>query len=153
MSNALARNVTVALAFDSTVVQDVRFIGSEEGPRPIPNLNPGQSSTLLYEIVPAGKSAGPLTVTVNYEDPASNEPRSLVFRYADPGNSFAASSTDFRFAAAVASFGMILSDSGYKGAATIDSVRRIVADSIGTDSNGMRREFLQLVQRTAQLQQ
>jgi hypothetical protein len=153
MSTVPARNVSIAVAFDSAIAQDHRFIGSEEGPRPIANLNPGQSATLLYEIVPAGKSAGPITVTINYVEPTLNQTRSLVFRYVDSGNSFAGSSSDFRFAAAVASFGMILSDSPYKGTATIDGVRRIVADSIGTDSNGMRREFLQLVQRAAQIQE
>ena len=62
-----------------------------------------------------------------------------------------AASVDFRFAAAVASFGMILRDSPYKGTATMDSVLSMAEDGIGSDKFGYRREFLQLVQRARQI--
>ena len=46
---------------------------------------------------------------------------------------------------------MILRESPYKGTATIDSVLSMAEDSMGSDRNGYRREFLQLVQRARQI--
>jgi Ca-activated chloride channel homolog len=129
---------------------------------------------VLYEVVPRGvavnaasvdsvkypQPAAPpagnvsnetLTVEVRYKEAAAGDNKLLVFPVIDHRQTFARSSIDFRFAAAVASFGMILRNSPYKGAATIDSVLRIVRDSIGPDTNGYRREFRQLVQRARQL--
>jgi Ca-activated chloride channel family protein len=77
--------------------------------------------------------------------------RICMFPLVDRQQTFEKSSADFRFAAAVASFGMILRDSPHKGAASMESVRSIAEDSIGSDRNGYRREFLQLVQRARQI--
>ena len=46
---------------------------------------------------------------------------------ADSGNSFSQADRDFQFAAAVASFGMLLRDSEHKGTATYDSVLEIAS--------------------------
>jgi Ca-activated chloride channel family protein len=46
---------------------------------------------------------------------------------------------------------MILRDSPYKGNATIDSVLTIAEDGLGSDRNGYRREFLQLVRQARNL--
>ena len=46
---------------------------------------------------------------------------------------------------------MLLRDSPYKGSATFDSTLAIAEDSIGSDRNGYRREFMQLVQRARQI--
>ena len=70
-----------------------------------------------------------------------------MFPLVDREQTFNRASVDFRFAAAVASFGMILRESPYKGTATIDSVLSMAEDSLGSDRNGYRHEFLQLVQR------
>jgi hypothetical protein len=51
---------------------------------------------------------------------------------------------NFRFAAAVASFRMILRDSPYKGTSSMDAVIDIMSQSTGTDSTGYRAEFLEL---------
>jgi len=75
----------------------------------------------------------------------------LTFPLVDREQAFASASTDFRFAASVASFGMILRDSPFKGTSTIDSVLNMAESSLGSDRNGYRREFLQLVQRTRQI--
>jgi len=42
-------------------------------------------------------------------------------------------------------------DSPYKGTATIDSVLSMAEDSMGSDRNGYRHEFLQLVQHARQI--
>mgnify|MGYP003342515013 CR=1 FL=1 len=66
---------------------------------------------------------------------------------ANRGGEFAAASKDLRFAAAVASFGMLLRGSEYKGDATFSSIAEIAAGALGTDAGGYRAEFLDLVRK------
>jgi Ca-activated chloride channel family protein len=69
----------------------------------------------------------------------------------DRGTAFARATTDFRFAAGVAEFGMILRNSPYKGSARMDSVLDIVGASQGADRNGYRKEFISLVEKAKNL--
>ena len=64
---------------------------------------------------------------------------------ADAGNSFGNSSPDFQFAAAVASFGMLLRNSEHKGTATYNSVLEIATAARGSDVHGYRAELLEMV--------
>jgi len=139
------------------------------------DMGAGHTVTVLYEVVPRGvainaggvdplkyqqqqpapapprnTSNETLTVKVRYKEPSGSDSKLLEFPLVDREQAFARSSVDLRFAAAVASFGMILRDSPYKGTSTIDSVLSIAEDALGPDRNGYRREFLQLVQRARQ---
>ena len=67
------------------------------------------------------------------------------------GGTFARATTDFRFAASVAEFGMVLRNSPYKGSASMDSVMDIAGGSVGADRNGYRKEFISLVQKARNL--
>jgi Ca-activated chloride channel homolog len=64
---------------------------------------------------------------------------------------FNASDDDFRFAAAVASFGMILRDSPHKGLSSLSTVLEAAEASTGRDPNGHRMEFIQLVRKAQAL--
>jgi Ca-activated chloride channel family protein len=55
-------------------------------------------------------------------------------------------SEDFRFAASVAAFGMILRSSPHAGNATLESVTAWAKASLGADPSGYRHEFVQLVE-------
>lgn len=68
-------------------------------------------------------------------------------RMADRPRPIEALSDDFRFAAAVAQFGMILRDSPHKGAASFDSVLALGERGRGPDGHGYRAEFLDLVRK------
>jgi len=141
-------------------------------------MGAGHTVTVLYQVVPRGipvnASGAPgvdplryqqvpaaplarnasnetLIVKVRYKEPSGGDSRLLEFPLVDRQQPFVKSSVDFRFAAAVASFGMILRDSPHKGTSTINSVLSIAEDSLGSDRNGYRREFLQLVQRARQI--
>lgn len=70
----------------------------------------------------------------------------------DDGRAFAKASTDFRFAASVASFGMILRHSPHRGNATLDAVAEIAQSSLGVDKSGYRSEFVGLVRSAKALQ-
>jgi len=64
-----------------------------------------------------------------------------------------AASEDFRFASAVAAWGMFLRDSEFCQDFTLDQVARLARNSLGEDEDGYRSEFVRLVEtaRTFQL--
>jgi len=139
-------------------------------------IGAGHTVTALYEVVPAGeknsvetssvdplkyqkrpklsKAAGAgelLTVKIRHKRPDADKSTLQEFSVADGGGKFSAASDDFRFAAAVASFGMLLRDSEHKGNVTFDAVLEIASTSAGDDPRGYRREFLAMVERAKQL--
>ncbi len=135
-------------------------------------IGAGHTVTALYEIVPVGAPApdtgGPvdplkyqktadrasavrtgsdelLTLKVRYKEPAGNVSSKLEFPLRDEGRAFADASADFKFAAAVASFGMILRDSPHKGSATFADVTDWARAGLDQDAGGYRAEFIGLV--------
>jgi len=97
-----------------------------------------------------------LTVKLRYKNPNSDVSKKIEVPVTDPDKGrldgdVAEASADFRFAASVASFGMLLRDSRYKGNATFQSVAAQAESSLGPDTWGYRREFLSLVEKAAAL--
>jgi len=88
-----------------------------------------------------------LTVKIRYKAPDGATSKLLEFPLIDKGAAFADASSDFKFAAAVAGFGMVLRDSPHKGAATLEAVGRWAAQGLNSDAGGYRSEFLSLVKR------
>ncbi|MBK9991968.1 MAG: VWA domain-containing protein [Verrucomicrobia bacterium] len=138
-------------------------------------IGAGHTVTALYEVVPVGVdspsdvpavdalkyqsekkaklakvdgSAEMLTLKVRYKAPASDVSSKLEFPLMDSGSAFAAASQDFKFAAAVASFGMMLRESPHKGVTSFDAVLGWAEDGFGKDTDGYRREFMELVKKT-----
>jgi Ca-activated chloride channel family protein len=138
-------------------------------------IGAGHSVTALYEIVPPGtpmndrpavdslkyQSAPSTTVAagsgelcfvkIRYKEPQGADSKLLTFPVVDRGEGFANASVDLRFAASVASFGMLLRDSKYKGSASWTMTRDVAQAALGSDANGYRAEFLSLVDRAQQL--
>jgi Ca-activated chloride channel family protein len=139
------------------------------------DIGAGHTVTALYEVVPAGVEWKPdstvdplkyekpearnqkleakegsnelLTVKLRYKAPDGDTSRLLVFPLTDKNAAFADASGDFKFAAAVAGFGMVLRDSPHKGAATLAEVLRWAESGTGTDAGGYRGEFISLVKQ------
>jgi Ca-activated chloride channel family protein len=138
----------------------------------------GHTVTALYEIVPtsaaaehaapavdplkyASATASPakaspelLTVKLRYKDPERDTSERLEFPLIDAGGTFANASSDFKFAAAVAEFGMILRQSPQRGTATLGDVLAWGAAGAAhpeDDPEGYRRAFLDLVRRAEPL--
>ncbi len=137
------------------------------------NIESGRSITVLYEVVPAigdraaetgsRKDEQPadspasgithpvskeiLTVRIRCRTPAGDESRLLEFPLIDKGAVFADASSDFKFAAAVAEFGLVLRDSPYKAGATLEDALRWAGQAAGPDRGGARGEFILLVKR------
>lgn len=131
-------------------------------------IGSGASVTALYEIIPATQkrdSSGTPTTkyqkTVFNEDPTlNNELCNLKVRYKEPTdstsklvekpvdkrwNAFENSSNNIRFAASVASFGMLIRFSKFVGIATFDSVYKSAkASAKGSED---RLEFLEIVKK------
>jgi hypothetical protein len=73
------------------------------------------------------------------------------FPLTDSNSTWDKSTADFRWSAAVASFGMLLRDSPNRGNATWAGVTDLASESRGDDPGGYRAEFLTLIDRARQL--
>ncbi len=97
-----------------------------------------------------------LTVKMRHKAPDSDRSeRSYEESLVDHGapGDYGNASADFRFAAAVASFGMILRDSPHRGDATLGSALELAQAGKGEDPNGYRAGFIELVRQARALQQ
>lgn len=134
-------------------------------------LGSGHTVTALYEIIPAGVKSNFLEKVdaLKYQDKQkplsktshSDEIMTVKFRYKAPDadvskliehpvkdkqTALAGTSDNFRFAAAVAGFGMLLRNSEFKSAASYDNVASLARKAKGKDDEGYRAEFIKLVE-------
>ena len=137
-------------------------------------IGAGHTVTALYEVVPAGQTvenpgvdalkyqqperaseganAGELlTVKLRYKEPSAEASKLLSVGVVDGGASYRNASENFKFAASVAEFGMLLRDSRYKGQASYDGALQLARASAGADLRGYRTEFVRLVERARSL--
>ena len=92
-----------------------------------------------------------LTLKLRYKEPTGDTSQERVFPLEDTGTTFENASTNLRFAAAVAEFGMLLRGSAHRGEATLAHVTATAAEALGTDPGGLRAEFLDLVREAGAL--
>ena len=131
--------------------------------------------TALYEVVPRGKEELPgvaplkyqsksvveisrggigtelLTVKLRFKVAGTDKAMVREFPLTDGGLAWQRCSPDFRFASAVASFGLLLRESPYRGSSTWELTRQLAVNARGDDSNGQRAEFLALVEMAKSL--
>lgn len=127
----------------------------------------GHTVTALYEIIPTGVDSKFLLKKqkLKYSTQSANgtfgtELATVKFRYKktagsksvemkqiinDKSSTFTSASQDYRFATAVAWFGLILRDSKNITNKKLDDVIALAKASKGKDADGYRAEFLQLV--------
>ena len=91
------------------------------------------------------------TVKIRGKEPEKEESVLTEYVITDGVRNFSAASGDFKFAAAVAAFGMTLRDSPYKGNVDFDSILEWARAGKGEDRFGYRDEFIRLVHRAASL--
>jgi Ca-activated chloride channel family protein len=97
------------------------------------------------------QSAELLTLKVRYKQPTGEVSQKLEFPLVDTGARFAEASSDFKFAAAVAEFGMILRESPHKGSGTVSDVLAWAEAGTDSDAGGYRGEFTELVRQAETL--
>ena len=173
---ALAGDVKVQVEFNPAAVSAYRLIGYEnramadeefnDDTKDAGEIGVGHRVTALYEVVPAGveppvtvdplryrqtaKPAGPsdelLTVKVRYK-PLQRQTSTMIERsLGAEGRELGQASDDFRFAAAVAAFGMRLGDSAYLNGYTYGDILELARGARGEDREGWRAEFVGLVE-------
>jgi Ca-activated chloride channel family protein len=96
---------------------------------------------------PAARSGELATLKVRYKEPGQDKSIASEYVIRDAGRTFAAAPADFKFAAAVAAFGMVLRESPHKGNATLGSALEWATSGQGADRYGYRQEFIRLLQR------
>ncbi|MBC8010838.1 MAG: VWA domain-containing protein [Burkholderiales bacterium] len=89
-----------------------------------------------------------LTVKIRYKEPMGDESRKLEFPLVDAGEGFARADGEFKFAAAVAAWGMLLRESPHAGTATLARVQAWAQEGLANDPEEHRAEFVELVGRT-----
>ena len=159
------------IGYENRVLRHEDFNNDE---RDAGEMGSGHTVTALFEVVPAGvefpfaavdplkyqrgstlesgiRADEMLNLKVRYKEPSGDASHLMESPVIDRGMAFQDGTADFRFAAAVASFGMILRDSPYKGHSTLDAVLDIAEASRGSDDGGYRDQFIQLVTRTRAL--
>jgi len=97
------------------------------------------------EVTATPLNAEMLTVKVAYKEPTGDVSSTLEFPLTDAGARFEDASPDFKFAAAVAGFGMVLRDSPDKGRLTLAEISEWGRAGLDQDAGGYRAAFLTLV--------
>jgi Ca-activated chloride channel family protein len=133
-------------------------------------LGAGHTVTALYEVIPAGLPVPVGKVdALKYQTPSkpavaanSNELMTLKLRYKAPQGStselistpitdleknLSDATSDFRFASAVASFGMLLRGSRWKGEMTWSKAIALARSGMGADTSGHRKEMVSLMEK------
>jgi Ca-activated chloride channel family protein len=135
------------------------------------DIGAGHTVTAFYELIPPGAEAnalpkrdplkyGPppgmykpaydelLTVKVRYKEPHDTKSEEIAFPVAAASVSpVGGESLDFRFAASVAGFGMLLRGSPYKGTAAYTGIISLAENALGTDQYSYRKNFAALVKK------
>ena len=140
--------VTALYEIVPTAAADKRPVGAE----PL-KYQPNETVAAKPE---APAKAGPasselLTVKLRFKEPTGDTSTLREFPLEDTGTTFENASTNLRFAAAVAEFGMLLRESAHRGEASLAHVTATAAGALGTDPGGLRAEFLDLVREAGAL--
>ena len=132
------------------------------------DLGSGHTVTALYEIIPvgvrsdyysidklkyqsvapshtAGNSKDWLTVKLRYKDPKDSKSKLLDHVVSGNPRSLDQTTDDFRWAASVAAFGMLLRESEYVTGWDYHDVVILAERARGPDKEGYRSEFINLV--------
>ena len=88
-----------------------------------------------------------MTVKLRYKEPNEDKSKLIAVPVTDSLKTLSQNDHDFQFAAAVAGFGMLLRQSPYGSELTWDSVREMARSGKGSDPQGWRGEFIQLIDR------
>lgn len=134
------------------------------------DMGAGHTVTAFYEIIPQGvkdkyassvdalkyqklekaklsnSSGEMLTIKFRYKEPTSNVSKVSQATVLDQPLNLQSTSTDFRFAAAIAEIGMLLRDSDFKQGSDYSQAISIARAAKGNDREGYRAEFIKLAE-------
>ena len=170
----VAKDVKLQLEFNPQYVKQYRQIGYEnralenedfkDDSKDAGEIGAGHTVTVLYELVPAkGKTTDELRYQKQNIQAHKDELAFLKIRYKDPYikraksveesipipftlTDLAQTDDDYRFAAAVAEWGMLLRNSKYKAQSSYNQVLELAKNALGEDKEGYHKEFIDLVE-------
>jgi secreted protein with Ig-like and vWFA domain len=137
-----AAGASIPAAFGVPPVDDLKY------QRPAANATAGQLDA-RFGAAAAG-SDELLTVKIRYKEPTGTESQKLEFPLRDTGRAFNAASPEFKFAAAVAGFGLALRETR-PNVQVMNAAIEWANDGLRDDPMGYRAEFIGLVRRATQL--
>ncbi len=136
-------------------------------------MGAGHTVTALYELVPTTEGTPKakrrrlryqkaralrrksgrewMTVAVRYKAPDARRSKRFEVSMAGRPHALAAASDDLRFAAAVATYGMVLRGSDDRGNASLALAHQLASGARGDDPRGYRTGFVELVDATRRL--
>jgi Ca-activated chloride channel family protein len=136
-------------------------------------LGAGHGVTALYELLPPslvapqssvdptkylskpeavpGHTGELCTIKLRYKEPGGEHSRKIEHVVRDTDTALGATSPAFRFAAAVATFGMTLRGSPDRGNSSYELARELARGALGQDADGYQREFVGLVDAASAL--
>ena len=137
------------------------------------DIGAGHHVTALYELIPATERLPEdrIEIVLKWRDPVSGNGRRLIHAsdfaekpiagvgaVSERGplrrcSSWKQASADFRFASAVAEFGLILRESDYVPQGDLQELRARAAASVAEDRSGYRRGFVRLVDDWIELEE
>ena len=140
------------------------------------DLGSGHTVTALYEIIPVGVKSSFLekvdklkyqdnkvkatadadgdemmTIKLRYKKPDEDVSKLIEHPVIDTKIAIVKTSDNFRFAASVAQFGMLLRNSEFKSASSFSNVLGLARKAKGNDEEGYRSEFVRLVESAKSL--
>ena len=170
----VAKDVKLQLEFNPQYVKEYRLVGYEnralanedfeDDKKDAGEIGAGHTVTALYELIPAkGATTDGLRYQKQVKEGFANELAFLKIRYKDPVvkdaksveestpipftlTDFTQTDDDYRFAAAVAEWGMLLRNSKYKAKSSYKQVIDLAKNATGKDEEGYRKEFIRLVE-------
>lgn len=172
----VAKDVKLQLEFNPARVASYRLLGYESRALAARDFNDdkkdggetgsGHSMTAFYELVPVGApvsvpSTDPLkyqqttlapsdellTVKLRYKDPQGDTSKLMEYPVKEDAiDAHGDPTEDFRFAAAVAEFALLLEDSPFKGTASFATILARAKSAKGADPDCLRAEFIRLVE-------
>ena len=178
----LANDVKIQVEFNPARVGAYRLIGYEnraladedfrDDSKDAGEIGVGHRVTALYELIPAGHASIPKLDPLKYRSPKaapvdmSQELMTVKLRYKPQGQTRSRlislpvqealsgkTSADFRFAAAVAGYGMLLTHSDNLGTFTWEQCLELARSGRGSDTEGYRAELYRLVEASQLLAQ
>ncbi|MBB6462247.1 vWA domain-containing protein [Flammeovirga kamogawensis] len=151
------------IGYENRLLEDEDF---DDDKKDAGEIGAGHSVTALYEIVPVIKKTRNMS-ELKYQSTElteyaknSNDLLTLKLRYKQPTKSksnlietvvksnykpLSETTTDFKFTASIAEFGMLLRNSEFKGSSSWDTVIQLAKEGRGTDEEGYRSEMIRLL--------
>lgn len=155
------------IGYENRVLNNADF---DDDQKDAGELGAGHTVTALYEIIPVGieskflaadkdlkyqqrdltptanRSNELLTVKFRYKAPEAENSQLMEEVIMDKKSSLDKTSDNFRWSAAVATFGMLLRKSEFKGDANYEQCKKLAAGARGKDTEGYRAEMIRMIE-------